>query len=296
MFASSFKVVLVEDNESIAKLLLLILEDHNFETKWVFLGNKVINTCLEKIPDLIILDPILPDKEGFELLKEIKSHIILSEIPIVLILDEEKQKGRFLRFSPLDILVKPVNLNELSLKIKNWVGFLENQKTLKKKAMTDALTGLMNDLALEKELTIACYYAEKFGKNFSTLMIDVDYFTKYNNIYGHRFGDSLLQTLAVFWKGALRPTDAIFRYKGPSFVAILQDTPLEQGINAAERLRRITYERSLPHQQGLNNVVTISIGVTAFKKGDTPGIILHRAASYLTKAKKSGRNVVKSGI
>ena len=100
MFASSSKVVLAEDNESIAKLLLLILEDHNFETKWVFLGNKVISTCLEKIPDLIILDPILPDKEGFELLKEIKSHIILSEIPIILILDEEKQKGRFLHFSP----------------------------------------------------------------------------------------------------------------------------------------------------------------------------------------------------
>jgi diguanylate cyclase (GGDEF)-like protein len=154
----------------------------------------------------------------------------------------------------------------------------------------------MNTIALEKELSIMCHYAKRVQRSFSIHMVDIDYFTKYNNIYGHQFGDSLLQIISVFWQNALRPTDALFRYKGPSFVIILKDTPLEQAINAGERLRRTTYERGLPHQHGIDNLVTISIGVTVFKQGDTPGVMLHRAASYLTKAKKSGRNVIKSGI
>jgi|GEM_PF-1915423 len=290
-------VLIVEDNASIAKLLLLVFENNKFKTKWVFLGEKVLNACLEEVPDLIVFDPTLPDKDGFEVIKEIKNHIILKEIPVIFLLEEEeKQNLRVLPFSPLDIMVKPINLNELELRIKNWISFLENQKALKKAAMTDPLTGLMNNLALETELTLKCYHGEKFEKIFSTLMMDVDHFTRYNDIYGHQFGDSLLQVLAVFWCSLLRSADTLFRYKGGRFVAIIADANLERGMMTAERLRKATYERNLPHQRGIDNRVTISIGVTAFKKGDTAGTLLHRVATYLAEAKKSGRNVVKGGV
>jgi len=249
------------------------------------------------MPDLIVFDPALPDKDGLEVLKDIKSHMVLREVPIVFLLEgEDRQKWSASTPSPLDILVKPLNLDELTLKIRNWIAFLENQGALKKKAMTDALTGLKNEVALGNELFIRCYHAEKFKKDFSVLSLDIDYFTKYNDIYGHRFGDSLLQILSVFWQNALCPSDVMFRYKGPSFTVILKDTNSQEGIKIAERLRRITYERGLPHQAGIDNLVTISIGVTAFKRRDTAGTILHRAASYLAEAKKAGRNIVKFGI
>jgi len=290
-------VLIIEDNASIAKLLLLVFENNKFKTRWGFLGEKVLDMCLEKIPDLIVFDPTLPDRDGFTIVKEIKNHILLKEVPIVFLLEEEERQNlRFLPFSPLDVMMKPINLNELELRIKNWMSFLENQKALKKAAMTDPLTGLMNNLALENELVLKCYHGEKFEKIFSVIMIDIDYFTRYNDIYSHQFGDSLLQVLAVFWRNLLRNNDSLFRYKGGCFVAILSDTDLERAKMAAERLRNATYERNLPHQRGIDKRVTISIGITSFKKGDTPGTLLHRVATYLTEAKKAERNTIRGGI
>lgn len=128
--------------------------------------------------------------------------------------------------------------------------------------------------------------------DISVLMVDIDRFSQYNDVYGHATGDLCLGSVAGLLAGSLRqPSDFIGRYDGAKFVVLLPATPIEGAERVAIRMSRAIYDADLLHIQGIGGRVTVSIGV-ASKRGDDEiaKALLDRADAHLCYAKSQGRN------
>jgi diguanylate cyclase (GGDEF)-like protein len=159
-------------------------------------------------------------------------------------------------------------------------------------AVTDGLTGVFNRRYLDTTLDEELSRAGRHGRPLAIAMIDIDHFKRFNDAHGHQAGDQLLRDLTKLMGQNVRAEDSIARYGGEEFVIILPETPLGDGVLAAEKLRQVTADR-FPIGGGRAFPVTISIGLAAFPGDGTTGSELIRAADErLYRAKAEGRNRV----
>lgn len=161
-------------------------------------------------------------------------------------------------------------------------------------ALSDSLTELKNRRALEWELPQQIHKARTQGLPMSLLILDVDFFKKVNDTYGHLVGDRLLHLLCSRLRQNLRFQDTPFRYGGEEFVIILGNTSFEEAMLVARRLNHLISEQPFTINNELSIKVTISLGAACLRSDDdTKGTsLLHRADQYLLQAKASGRDRV----
>lgn len=164
---------------------------------------------------------------------------------------------------------------------------LEINQTLKRLAITDELTGLNNRRSYKKALSQNLSLYKRTTNPFSLLMIDIDYFKKINDTYGHLIGDQILKELARILVDELREQDISFRYGGEEFAVILPNTNINDSIFIAEKVRR-----SVEYAEWQVPSVTISIGIATTKIGDTIKTIQTRADKALYESKNNGRNQI----
>jgi len=162
-----------------------------------------------------------------------------------------------------------------------------------KLATTDALTGLLNRHALEDSIKIEQQRAQRYGRDISLMLLDIDHFKKVNDIYGHIAGDAVLKIMAAVLTQQARNIDSVARFGGEEFVIILPETDGRGARVMAERIRKavsgIAFELPDGHEIG----VTVSIGVACFPGGiGNLEAILDRADQALYQAKNTGRNRV----
>ena len=159
-------------------------------------------------------------------------------------------------------------------------------------SVLDGLTGLYNRRQFEISLEQEHNRSKRHLSNFSLAILDIDFFKKVNDTYGHQYGDYVLKTVADLMKQAFRKTDLLYRYGGEELVMIMPETNIEGAIIPVQRLRRMIEEYDFDY----NNVkvkVTVSIGLTMnYQEFNTPADMLKSADEALYKAKESGRNRV----
>lgn len=159
-------------------------------------------------------------------------------------------------------------------------------------AISDGLTGVYVHRYFQENLSLEVKRAVAYKETMSLLMIDIDYFKKYNDLYGHLAGDEILRKIAAFLKSSVRETDIVARYGGEEFAIILLLQDKEQAKEVAERIRAGVENISVD----VNNTttkVTISIGVASLPDdGKTPDELLAKADKALYEAKQRGRNCV----
>ncbi|MBC7798036.1 MAG: sensor domain-containing diguanylate cyclase [Pyrinomonadaceae bacterium] len=156
-------------------------------------------------------------------------------------------------------------------------------------SITDALTGLLNRRYLEERLAEELKRSHRHGYPMSFMMIDVDNFKKYNDLYGHVAGDEALQITARCLKGALRGADVAARFGGEEFSILLPQTTLSEANLIAERIRRKVETTTFAHGR-----VTVSIGIAPFsQRFDTPQAFIKAADTALYEAKNNGKNLVR---
>lgn len=159
-------------------------------------------------------------------------------------------------------------------------------------SLTDALTGLYNRRHLDSNLEKEFLRAKRYHNELSIAVIDIDFFKKVNDTYGHLCGDYVLKEVAYMILDTLRKTDMVFRYGGEEFVAILTETPVEKAVIPLERLRKTIEEYPFVYN-GVKFQVTISVGLNSTKSdAETAGEFLDGADKALYSAKNSGRNRV----
>jgi diguanylate cyclase (GGDEF)-like protein len=155
----------------------------------------------------------------------------------------------------------------------------------------DALMNIGNRRAMEVELAYTQATAKRYQKTYAIALIDVDYFKKYNDCYGHQMGDEALQALAVAIKGAMRDTDRVYRYGGEELLLLMPETSIADAVVAAERIRQAVEHMQRPHKDSPLACLTISAGVAS--GADQPWqSLLKRADEALYQAKETGRNKV----
>lgn len=155
----------------------------------------------------------------------------------------------------------------------------------------DALTGLRNRATMERDLAQEQERARRTGHRFTIAMVDVDFFKKVNDEYGHSFGDVVLENLAQRFIESLRPRDMVYRYGGEEFLVLLPETPLEKAKPILERLRQRACEKKI--SDGKNKVSqSVSVGLIEVAEDEEIAAAIERADKALYRAKEAGRNRV----
>ena len=168
----------------------------------------------------------------------------------------------------------------------------ERFRTFERDASIDPLTRLINRRALEQNLAREVEHANRTRAPFSVLVVDIDNFKAYNDRFGHMAGDVALQHAARIFGGALRAIDSAARFGGEEFVALLPDTDLTGALTLGERLRIALREAAIPHPDGIDGVLTVSVGAACARLGESGAAVIGRADMALYEAKNDGRDRV----
>jgi two-component system, cell cycle response regulator len=261
------------------------------------------------LPDLILLDVMLPRIDGFEVARRIKANTSLPFIPIIIqtALDTTEDMVIGLDAGADDYITKPINFAELEarmrslLRIKSLQEQVERQKAelsaindqLVRIARTDGLTGIDNRRRLEERLVEAFEHSRRLNEPFACVMCDLDKFKSVNDTYGHQAGDAVLRQFAQLLREQAREIDRVGRYGGEEFMLVLPGANSDAAVAFAERVRKAVEGRTFSFAGAVIRR-TMSCGVAAWPH---PGIVdvaaLVRAADdALYAAKARGRNRV----
>lgn len=162
-------------------------------------------------------------------------------------------------------------------------------------AQRDFLTGVFNRKALDRMMDDLAAFSEENKTPLCLLMIDIDYFKKFNDTYGHLIGDEVLKMVAKILTGTLKGKDIVARFGGEEFAVLLPSTPLEGAMVVAELLRKAISSKELKRRDTGDTIgkITVSIGVAAYRVGeDTIPVFIKRADEALYRSKELGRNRV----
>ncbi len=166
---------------------------------------------------------------------------------------------------------------------------IEKTKELENIANTDPLTGINNRRKFDSYIESF----DKWAKPVSIIMLDLDYFKKINDVYGHETGDMVLKTIGSIAKKSLRQDDLMIRWGGEEFIIILQNTVLNGAKVVAEKVRTNIQDHTFT---GIGYSVTASFGVSQYMENETIKKTIVRADTALYRAKKNGRNRTETGL
>ena len=172
----------------------------------------------------------------------------------------------------------------------------EDLETMRQEAMTDGLTGIANRKLFDAELRRAAMDGMENGVPLSLLMIDIDFFKKFNDSYGHQTGDQVLKLLSSTLLTSIKGQDTAARYGGEEFSVILPGTGIEGGTKVAETIRNAIARKQVVNRKTGDTLgqITVSIGVGEFVFGEPLPQLISRADKALYVAKRTGRNKVVS--
>ena len=168
------------------------------------------------------------------------------------------------------------------------IGFFMDIDRLASDSVTDALTGLYNRRYFNNNLKAESERSDRYGSHLSLILLDVDFFKKYNNTFGHTEGDKVLSMIGNIIKKCIRQTDSGCRYGGEEFAVILPQSDIDSASLTAERIRKCIESETAEFNDG----VTISAGISQYQIKQNLSEFIKNSDSALYKAKESGRNCV----
>ncbi|CAM2069606.1 Diguanylate cyclase [Sulfidibacter corallicola] len=261
-------------------------------------GLQALQLALEQPPDLILLDILMPDMDGYETCRRLKSDQRTRDIPIIFVTskDEMEDETLGLELGAVDYITKPFHLPIVLARVKTHLRLKKQSDLLETLASLDPLTEIPNRRQFEERLHDEWRRGKRSGHSLGLIMIDVDHFKGFNDHYGHARGDECLKAVARALSTELnRPEDLVARYGGEEFAAVLPSTGLQGAVAVGESMRRAVQDLDIPHEgEGTFERVTVSVGAAAMVPDheSRPVDLLLQADSCLYQAKADGRNQV----
>ena len=289
--------VLIVDDEKSNLVVLTHLLSREYTIYTAKDGRDAINKAGTLLPDIILLDIIMPEMDGYEVLATLKNSEETRDIPVIFItgLDSGEDEEKGLALKAADYIIKPFRAATVKLRVGNQVQIVNQLRTIKRLSMIDQMTDIPNRRNFDDRLNMEWLRAIREKTPISLLMIDVDKFKTYNDTYGHQQGDVALQTVAkVCAQTIKRPGDFAARWGGEEFAVLLAVSDTKGALTIAEQIRTNVESAAISHPDGGVTKVTISIGVnTEFPDCNSSlDRFISRADSALYTAKEKGRNRV----
>jgi diguanylate cyclase (GGDEF)-like protein len=295
------KILIVSEKSNEIKILNDILQKQ-YKVYFANTAEKAIDITNSKNLDLILLNLMIQEPHADELCEQLQTNENFDYIPILFLMseDETENKTKVFTIGASDYITWPFNATLVGARVKNYVELKQQRDFINNLSSLDGLTSVANRLRFEEILYQEWWRAVRYNTELSLLMIEIDYFRKYNENYGSLAGDNCLKTIASHLESKLnRPSDLLARYKGSEFVSILPKTDKEGALHVANILIQSIAELNILHQYSATaNHVTLSIGVASI----VPSALFHTedlitlAKNSLYEAKYEGRNKCKSNV
>ncbi len=302
---SQNKILIVDDMALNIKILGESLRN-DYEIVVATNGKKALAIATsENPPDLILLDIVMHEMDGYELCKIIKEDDRTKNIPVIFISSrgemEDETKG--LELGAVDYIIKPFSMPIVNARVKTHLTLKMKSDMLESLVTIDELTDIPNRRKFDELFNKEWYRARRAAKPLSLIFMDIDFFKNFNNNYGYAEGNACLKKVAqVLEKNLKRSSDFLARYGSYKFAAFLPETNIDSAVIVGDMIRIDVENMNIPHAfSQVSDHVTMSMGVaTTIPPKDTsktaplPGDLIKTADSVLSEAKDHGRNLIKS--
>lgn len=287
MIAEDVKILLVEDDPLIVKMIQSILEQASYSVYVAGNGIQAIHLLEELVPHLIICDIMMPKMDGLKFRELIREDLDLQLVPFIFLtaLNTEEDRLRGYKLDADDYITKPFEPFEFLARIQQKVS---KYKLYHNQITYDALTQLYNRRFLMTQLAKELERVKRYKRFLSLIMIDIDTFKTINDSYGHLVGDAVLKEIARILSENIRDIDFAGRYGGEEFVIVMPEIEKDICIQISERLRRLIANAVLTE---MKITVSFSGGIaSAPEDGLEVKTLLIKADKALYLAKKLGKN------
>lgn len=290
-------VLIVDDEVSNIEIMNAVLEDH-YEISFATSGEQALAVARSVLPDLILLDVLMPGLDGYEVCSRLKNDRLLADVPVIFTtgLDDQNAEVRGLSLGAIDYVTKPINPIVLLARVSNHIELKRLRDQLAQMAVTDALTGLSNRRQLEVTLRAEISRLAPAGAWLSVIMLDIDFFKLFNDTYGHPEGDRCIAMVAAALTRAVHKVSGMTaRYGGEEFACVLPGADPDSALATAREIQVQVQSLNIPHSGStVSSSVTVSIGIASARThSDMDGALwLQHADHQLYTSKNSGRNTI----
>lgn len=277
------KILVVDDQPANLEIMACFLQALGVQTLTLSSGEEVSDCAAAEQPDLILLDVMMPGKDGYSTCRELKSNPLTAEIPVIFAsaLKHADEKVKGFEVGGVDYITKPLELAEVKARLETHLHLRQRQsqlqdlnqkltqevrqrqheaeilrqvqtqlqvrnQKLQELATVDALTRIGNRRRFDQALLVEWRRAQREQTPLSLILCDVDFFKLYNDHFGHQQGDLCLQEIAAALLSCLkRPSDLLCRYGGEEFAVILPNTHAQGALYLAENLRQAVAAKQL---------------------------------------------------
>ncbi|MES2315899.1 MAG: diguanylate cyclase [Pseudomonadota bacterium] len=298
MNGASMQKVLVADDDAINRQVLGDLLKPEYTVVMAKSGAQALEKAALHEPDLILLDVVMPDMNGYEVLRRLREDPQTAPISVIFIsgLDRPEDEANGLNLGASDYIAKPFNPTVVTARVALHLQVVRQRRMLERLAHIDGLTELANRRRFDELFSSEWTRARASGRPLSLALLDIDCFKQYNDQYGHPAGDRVLRSVARTAASFMRrPVDLAARYGGEELVLLMPDTPSAQARQMVGALCQSIEQLTILHGASVvAPVLTVSVGgATLGEAGEESAAELLDAVDHqLYRAKHAGRNRV----
>ncbi|RJG41944.1 diguanylate cyclase domain-containing protein [Motilimonas pumila] len=289
--------ILIVDDEKVNLAILVELLKDKYHTLVAKSGQQALKRAFTAPhPDLILLDVMMPEMDGYQVCRELKNNPATQDIPVVFITakDTETDEEQGLKVGAIDYITKPFSCPIIRARVHNHLELKRRGDLLKMLSDKDPLTNIANRRCFDNFLRKKWSIVQRAEQSLALLMIDIDYFKDFNDFYGHLEGDQCLKQVAQLMVNIpIRDTDLVARFGGEEFAVVMPLSDEAGAEQLAQKLMTALQQANIAHRHSqVSEQLTFSIGLAVMRPtlDDTIECLIERADKALYQAKHQGRN------
>lgn len=290
-------ILIVDDDEDIREAVEEYLNILNYDVRIASGADEALQILDSFKADIVLTDIMMQGMDGLDLTRKIKASCDETDVIVMTGYSAAYSYEEAVQSGASDFIFKPFRLEELDLRIKRVLREAELKKErnvllkeLEKLAITDALTGLYNSRHFFAQLKTEIKRYDRYSRALSLLFLDIDFFKKYNDTWGHLEGDKVLMGIGQVISSCMRSMDTAYRYGGEEFAILLPETKLQKACVVGARIKDNISSKVFEPEPGVKQSVTVSIGATELMEGEDFRSFIARTDKALYKSKETGRN------